>query len=225
MSSKGKKDLKKATKNDNDADTEKDKSEETKTKSSDVRIEIPSVNTESGSVNPGLTPDPATTHVTTPRVNDGNFASKIVTQIQSAYQGDIESSLEGRKSCHKTASSFMTLEKILLAISTILVFVTASDLVGDSSKIISFVAGGLIVVAEAIAGFQVYAKKASQTKTKELNELLANSGLEFVMPDLTDDHYDVVPTNRKIPLGDVSTSVTDEKTESVNGVNRHTATI
>lgn len=122
---------------------------------------------------------------------DSSFKNSIAEMVRPAYERDIQHTLEWRYVWNRISSTFNVMFEVLFACNAIAAFLSASTLLSDYSVILALTAGILAVVAKACQGFSMFSKKNSQRRTKELNLLLHNANVDFVMPDITDDDIQI----------------------------------
>ena len=122
---------------------------------------------------------------------DTRFKNNVADMVRPAYERDIQYTLKWRYQWNRISSGFNGIYEALCALGIIAAFVASSSLVTDYSDYVSLTSGILYTLAKVFEKFTMYAKKNSQRRTKELNVLLDNAGVDFMMPDITDDDLQI----------------------------------
>ena len=125
------------------------------------------------------------------KLSNKKFKHEILEVIQPSYKNDIKYAMEWRSTWHKISSWLGVIAEVLVGISILIAFIAASKIIPDGDgPFYAFVAGSFGSVSRILARFSDSAKKRSQKKTSELNELLSAIGINYKIPDITDNNDD-----------------------------------
>lgn len=122
------------------------------------------------------------------------FKREIAEVIKPSYKSDVQYAMKWRGTWHKISSALSVIGEILIGLSILVAFIASSSIIRtEDGPWYSFVAGSLGTVSRILAKFSDSAKTRSQKKTSELNELLSAVGINYKIPDITDDDIDEEP--------------------------------
>jgi len=125
------------------------------------------------------------------KLSTKKFKHEILEVIQPSYKNDIKYAVEWRGTWYKISSWLDVIAEVFIGISILVAFISASSIIpaGDG-PLYAFISGSLGSVSRILARFSDSAKKRSQKKTSELNELLSAIGINYKIPDITDNDDD-----------------------------------
>jgi hypothetical protein len=111
-----------------------------------------------------------------------SFNNLIIDKyIKPEYENEIKDLLSSKKIWNKLSSIFHTLSTILISISSLLAFSTASF----NNKYLNYFAGTIGLLSIASKEFGNYSKKKATSNTLKLNKFLKNLNLPEI-GDVTD---------------------------------------
>jgi hypothetical protein len=122
-------------------------------------------------------------------VGSMSFKQQVINELQPSYLKDIKHAMFWKTEWYKVTNSLHTAAEVLIMISVILTFVSASAIIdAENVSICALVAGGIGVVSRSLELFSKSTKKKSQKNTDDLNELLGGLGIDHRVPDIANDY-------------------------------------
>jgi len=121
----------------------------------------------------------ATSWTTRPELTE-----QIVAIVEPAVIDDIRSMSRGRVVWRNMATVGETMGRVSTAVSTVLAFAGASEIAGqDSSRILSFVAGGVGCLGMVFGSLANFSRTQSIERSEAMNLILQQADIEN-MPDI-----------------------------------------